>query len=359
MRRPLPARISCGLVLLALVAMAARPVPAVAPRLYSVTDLGSLRAANDGTSSALALNDEGSVVGVADTDQGTRRAFRWDPGVGIQDLKDSGINFGGSGSLAAGINNLGEIVGEANTPGNPFEFSHAFFRGPGLVDLNGLAAFTGGQNSRATAVNDGGVVAGWAQVDGGAIFPFRWSAGDGIQQLFTPQAVGGKAFAINSSGALAGSMDLPALTVATVWLPGNTVVLIKFDRTTAQESYGLSDTNLVVGARRDLKGKWRAWLGNLTTQTVALLKKPSGVQQTWAYDVNNSGQIVGAGGKTTPSTLKALIWEGNKVFDLNRSIPRNSGWQLHKALAINEAGQICGEGTFQGNTRAFLLTPQQ
>jgi len=46
-----------------------------------------------------------------------------------------------------------------------------------------------------------------------------------------------------------------------------------------------------------------------------------------------------------------------QVVDLNTMIPANSGWQLTIAIAINDRGQIIGEGTFNNLPRSFLLTP--
>jgi len=38
-------------------------------------------------------------------------------------------------------------------------------------------------------------------------------------------------------------------------------------------------------------------------------------------------------------------------------IPEGSGWELSGALSINNAEQIVGYGTFDGEQRGFLLTP--
>jgi hypothetical protein len=38
-------------------------------------------------------------------------------------------------------------------------------------------------------------------------------------------------------------------------------------------------------------------------------------------------------------------------------IPPNSGWDLHHAASINNAGQIVGYGTINGADHAYLLTP--
>jgi hypothetical protein len=45
------------------------------------------------------------------------------------------------------------------------------------------------------------------------------------------------------------------------------------------------------------------------------------------------------------------------MLDLNGLIPPNSGWSLTAAYGINDRRQITGEGTFNGQTHGFLLTP--
>jgi hypothetical protein len=58
---------------------------------------------------------------------------------------------------------------------------------------------------------------------------------------------------------------------------------------------------------------------------------------------------------------RALYWPdlAGAAVDLNDVIPSDSGWVLHKANAINDAGQIIGQGTRSGlsGQRSFLLTP--
>jgi hypothetical protein len=43
--------------------------------------------------------------------------------------------------------------------------------------------------------------------------------------------------------------------------------------------------------------------------------------------------------------------------DLNTLIPANSGWYLQFTASINNAGEIAGQGTINGEVHAFLLTP--
>jgi len=45
------------------------------------------------------------------------------------------------------------------------------------------------------------------------------------------------------------------------------------------------------------------------------------------------------------------------MTDLNTLIPKDSPWYLLQGLSINDAGQIVGYGTINGNVHAFIATP--
>jgi probable HAF family extracellular repeat protein len=47
------------------------------------------------------------------------------------------------------------------------------------------------------------------------------------------------------------------------------------------------------------------------------------------------------------------------MMDLNDLIPGGSGWTLIEAASIDGSGQIVGFGTINGQTHAFLLTPNE
>ena len=57
------------------------------------------------------------------------------------------------------------------------------------------------------------------------------------------------------------------------------------------------------------------------------------------------------------SDLRAFLYHGGALYDLNSLIPAGSGWTLSLAIGINDAGQIAGAGFHNGQQRAFLLTP--
>jgi probable HAF family extracellular repeat protein len=87
------------------------------------------------------------------------------------------------------------------------------------------------------------------------------------------------------------------------------------------------------------------------------LGAPAGCSST-ALAINDGGQIVGFA-QSRSFDQRALLWEDGRIDDLNTCLPPGSGWTLQEARAINNRGQIVGIGTFNGERRGFLLTPQK
>ena len=53
-----------------------------------------------------------------------------------------------------------------------------------------------------------------------------------------------------------------------------------------------------------------------------------------------------------------MLFERGVLRDLNALIPASAGWLLTETRDINDSGQIVGTGIFEGQVRAFLLTPR-
>ncbi len=72
-----------------------------------------------------------------------------------------------------------------------------------------------------------------------------------------------------------------------------------------------------------------------------------------AYGINDDGVVVGFGNAGT------FIWkESYGMLDLQSLLDDSgTGWDLQQARAINDLGQIVGYGITNGQSRAFLLTP--
>jgi probable HAF family extracellular repeat protein len=90
-------------------------------------------------------------------------------------------------------------------------------------------------------------------------------------------------------------------------------------------------------------------------------KVSTGHSSAQAFGINNAGHVVGVSSPSwmSPTGERAFIFRDGVMQDLNNLIPANSGWVLSRAVDINEAGQIVGDGFKDGQPKAFLLTPTQ
>jgi probable HAF family extracellular repeat protein len=128
--------------------------------LYSsgtITDLGTL---GGSSSTGLAINASGQVVGVADTTDDTSHshAFLYSNGT----MTDLGT-LGGDGSIARDINASGQIVGASPITSSPAATCHAFIYNSGMItDLNDLIdPASGWRLISAEAINDSGQIVGY------------------------------------------------------------------------------------------------------------------------------------------------------------------------------------------------------
>jgi probable HAF family extracellular repeat protein len=76
-----------------------------------------------------------------------------------------------------------------------------------------------------------------------------------------------------------------------------------------------------------------------------------------AYGINNSGQIVGEAGITGDFATHAFLYSAGQLQDLNNFLAPNSGWILSAAYGINDSGHIVGSGRVNNALHAYLLTP--
>lgn len=94
---------------------------------------------------------------------------------------------------------------------------------------------------------------------------------------------------------------------------------------------------------------------------LAVDKNSSLLLWTYADDINDSNQVVGAFAYTkTDGThvRKAYYWDSSSgIVDLNTLLPLGSGWLLEDAYLINNQGAIVGYGKYNGELRRFLLKP--
>ena len=127
--------------------------------LYSrgdIVDLGTLAGPVDTLSSqANAINNRGQVVGFSDVAGSVSHAFLYSGGA----MSDLGVLAGYLGSVATGINNLGQVVGYLFPSGSTA--NHAFLYSNGTMrDLNTLVTMPAGVALiSAEGINDAGQIA--------------------------------------------------------------------------------------------------------------------------------------------------------------------------------------------------------
>ncbi len=176
-----------------------------------------------------------------------------------------------------------------------------------VTDLGTL----GGNSSSADDINDNGQVVGSAITASGGNRTFVWDSTNGIRNLDP----------LGSDTSIAN---------------------------------GINNKSQVVGFFGGVASSSRAFLSD-STNGLQNLGTLDGYPNSYASDINNNGQIVGY----TFSDFRALLWDNGVISDINTLIDPSSGWILGSANAINNKGQIVGEGRLNGQygVRAFLLTP--
>jgi probable HAF family extracellular repeat protein len=284
-------------------------------------DLGHLSSYD--VSVAYVVNDSGTVVGYAGNSQtGNAHGFVWTQKGGI--MVDLGTLTGSTGwSEAAAITSKGVIVGSSyiSKGGNNQDDAVLWTMSDGgnyqIQDEDVLPGFP---HVYPYDINDKQLVTGIACQDTNCNNPyhaFLWSSAKGWKDLGT--LLGGK-FSygswVNTSGVIAGAS------------------------TSAKYPNGVSvywDTKRKIHSIGTLPGGTSSFPGFIT----------------------DSGEILGES-TVSGGDNHAYIWTKKlkKMQDLNNMIPKNSGWDLHHAAAIDSHGHIVGYGTINGVDHGFLLTPK-
>ncbi len=120
-------------------------------------DLGTL---GGPYSAAYAVSSTGTVIGKADTEDGTTHAFAWTDSGGMTDLG----TLGGANSAAYAVSDSGVVAGVSETDGTPGT-RHGFLYENG--QMHDLAPLPGMDSSIAYTVSRDGLVVGTSQTTGG------------------------------------------------------------------------------------------------------------------------------------------------------------------------------------------------
>jgi probable HAF family extracellular repeat protein len=357
-------------------------------QVYTVTDLGPI--------APVAINSWGQVAG-----NYNNQAFLWSAGR----MRGLGILAGGTFSNASAINDVGVVTGSADGPGTVTpdwsnkrykcaDLTQPFsWRSQGGMHGLGVTLYYNGEYGDcsltyyATGINIHNQIVG--SNESYATYEYGFLHGNGAT-IFT-DGYQTSANGINNLGYVAGQTtnsdsELDFQSHAVLWQNGVMTDLGTLGSSdTTNWSYcsvasAVNDVSQVVGYSSTETGGFSsepcAYLSDSIDPFHAFLwSQASGMQDlgvlsndtvSLANKVNDSGQVVGSSG-ASPSynqygilglTGRGFIWtQANGMQDLNTLIPANSGWALMSAVDINYWGQIVGQGTINGKTHGFLLTP--
>lgn len=334
---------------------------------YTIIDLGTL---GGRSSHAYAINNVGQVVGSANIyPQGRRgHAFLWHKGR----MRDIGRLPGYRSSLAVGINNHGQAV--AST----FKQNHTHQAFVWHQNRAYLGTLPGYRYSRALGINDQGSIVGGTQTGArdaqGAqtARAFLWRPLSPFQNRGTLHDLGtlggrsSQAHAVNNRDQIVGKADLRAVfapdkpggwarpTHAFLWHDGVMRDLGTLPGGRNSSAVAINDNAQAVGFSETPNGPRAFVWHNGVMRDLGTL--PGGAYSA-AHGINNRGQIVGRSAAGPGETARAVLWQNDVPVDLNDRLRAGSGWVLTEARAVNDRGQIVGEGLVKGQRRAFLLTP--
>jgi probable HAF family extracellular repeat protein len=309
---------------------------------YTATDLGIL----GGGATPAGINTSGQVTGTFETASIVPHAFLATNGA----IADLGTLSSSSPAYSIGyaLNKAGQVVGQSEVNVNGGTSFHAFLYSDGsLIDLD-----TVDFESSANGINSSGQIAGYAAASsGGAYYAAMFTGGHSINLGTIPGGGSCEAQGINDNGQLIGFCDVDGgnNTHAFLYNQGKMIdlgTLAGSSTTFVSWAYAINNRGQVVGYSETASGATHAFLysgGSMTDLGVI-----AGQTGSVAYAVNNLGQVVGSSGS------HAFLYTGGAMTDLNSVVTLPSGVTLFSAAGINDSGQITAEGS---NDHAYLLTP--
>jgi probable HAF family extracellular repeat protein len=309
---------------------------------YTIVNLGS----PEGNSSyASGLNDQGDVVGYYYTADWKKRAYLYTQG----EMTELG-SLGGGEALAEDINNAGQIVGKSRTADLYWQ-AFLWDSSTGMQNLGTL----GGASSTAYAINESGQVAGHADTATG-MSAFLYGGG-AMADLGSQNYLQSAFFDINATAQAAGSFVIGGSNQNAFVYDGSTIIDLGSPLLDGSRAVAINDSQLVVGYSWG-GGEYRSFIQ--ACDTVIDLGALVSFPKTYAWDINNAGQVVGNSSDEIGAPSHAFVFTGGILYDLNDLLAPGHGWEfVAGAFAVNNAGQIAGYGRIDGEYRAFLMTPVQ
>ncbi|MEW6022023.1 MAG: PKD domain-containing protein [Pseudomonadota bacterium] len=271
-------------------------------RQTGLVDLNSAGATN---SNANDINNKGHVTGTARFPGSTPPggAYRWTPQTGMVNLGSLGPESSSSG-LA--LNDAGTIVGESDEAQGPrlTQVTKWPAAGGGPIPLNDFPSIA----SRALDINEQG------QIVGGAAFDTRlsdqafiWTRQGGLQGLGTEPSYQSWADGINEKGLVIGELySSPVDRNGIIWSRENGLLVVGTPSVDASDTGDLNNRGQVVGS---LNGRGYIWTraSGFVDLSSRVVGAPSGLTLFYGQAINDSGTIVAG---TNTGSLVLLVPQG-------------------------------------------------
>jgi probable HAF family extracellular repeat protein len=269
-------------------------------------------------------------------------------------------NLGGGQSIANDINSNGVVVGKSRQAGGRWR-AFSYFNGT-MQDLGGSTNPLIWEE--ATAINFWGDVVGVESVQG-TLSPtgVRYQNGaTSVMARFLVTPPSGWAFVtnvtdINDSEDVVGyiwqggaSTALLSTNFGYLWTKLNGVPGLDF----ATFPYAMNRYGDVAGEAG--QGLVRAFISRDPASPATDLGTLGGTL-SGGYGINNYDWVVGWAEATNGGGPRAFVHDGTRMTDLNSVLWNPGGWVLREADAVNDAGQIVGSGSLNGQYHAFFLQP--
>jgi probable HAF family extracellular repeat protein len=91
-----------------------------------------------------------------------------------------------------------------------------------------------------------------------------------------------------------------------------------------------------------------------TSGNLVDLGVPTGHESSQAYGLNNGGIVVGTATDAF-GRPHAFAWRDGRIVNLNALLDPQSDWVLQTAFDVTDSGQVVGSGTLAGLRRAYRL----
>ena len=336
---------------------------------YVLIPLGTLGGQE---SIANALNDNGDIVGRSFNADEEERAMLWTEDLGMIDLNTRiAPESGWVLTEAWDINNAGQIVGEGLLDGEQraFRLTPPTVLG-GPYDIENLTPWEDCLHSVAYGINESGDATGRCFIEAQFNLAFLYTDADGITVPIPPlspeMSING--YDVNSWCQITGFGNVPDRKItsreyAFLYTPGfgtenlGTFVVGTYNAQSGGKA--LNDDGAVVGWANTAKRgftKRRAFIYTDATGMVDL--GTLGGDQSQAWDINNSGNIVGHAVDPTGTYQPFLKYPGSAMISLNDLIVLGPEEFRRHDIAINEMNEVAASIiTDAGNREAVILVP--